>query len=176
MTFDVSVNGRPVRVAIEDTDTPGRVQVSIEGHRRLYDVSWIDRSALSIIVVGSKPDSREFLIDDRGAGELRIATAGKSYRTTVLSDGKSHQRHPHRAEQAAVPMAGRQNVVATMPGRVVRVLVKSGDHVTGAQAVVVVEAMKMENEMRAPKDGVVRQVSVKEGEAIEAGTVLLVID
>jgi biotin carboxyl carrier protein len=63
-----------------------------------------------------------------------------------------------------------------MPGRVVRVLVAPGDRVTAKQAVVVVEAMKMENEMRAPKDGLVREVSVKEGAAIEAGALLVVID
>jgi propionyl-CoA carboxylase alpha chain len=71
---------------------------------------------------------------------------------------------------------GRQSVVATMPGRIARVLVAPGDRVTAGQAVVVVEAMKMENEMRAPKDGVVREISVKEGAAIEAGARLVVID
>ena len=75
-----------------------------------------------------------------------------------------------------MPVEGRQNVVAAMPGRIVRVLVAPGDRVTARQAVVVVEAMKMENEMRAPKDGVVREVRVTPGAAIDAGAVLVVID
>jgi biotin carboxyl carrier protein len=79
-------------------------------------------------------------------------------------------------ERAAAPVAGRQSVVATMPGRIARVLVAAGDRVAASQAVVVVEAMKMENEMRAPKDGVVREVRVSPGAAIDAGAVLLVID
>ena len=62
-----------------------------------------------------------------------------------------------------------------MPGRVVRILVAVGDKVTAQQAVVVVEAMKMENELRTPRDGVVAQVLVPEGAAIETGGVLLVI-
>jgi len=55
-------------------------------------------------------------------------------------------------------------------------MVSAGDRVSAGEAVVVVEAMKMENEMRSPKDGIVRDVAVKEGAAVEAGTVLIVID
>ena len=63
-----------------------------------------------------------------------------------------------------------------MPGRVMRVLVAVGDRVTARQGVVVVEAMKMENELRAPKDGVVKEVLVAPGAAVETGAVLVVIE
>jgi pyruvate carboxylase subunit B len=62
-----------------------------------------------------------------------------------------------------------------MPGRVVRVLVAVGDHVTARQGVVVVEAMKMENELRAPRDGTVTEIAVLPGAAVEAGAVLVVV-
>ena len=179
MNFDVTVNGKPWRVAIESADTQGRVQVSlvtIRGRRRSYDVSWLDPSTLSLIQLDGETRGREFGIEARGGGELEIITGGRSFHATVLSDGKSNQRHPHRAERAAVQMEGRQSVVATMPGRIVRVLVAPGDRVTVRQAVVVVEAMKMENEMRAPKDGVVCEVRVAPGAAIDTGAVLVVID
>jgi biotin carboxyl carrier protein len=176
MVFDVTVNGRFWRVAIETADEGGRVHVGIRGRQRTYDVSWIDEATLSLVPLEGPPRVREFGIEDRGAGELRIAAAGRSYEATVLSDGAANPRHPHRVDRAAESLPGRQNVVATMPGRVARVLVAAGDRVTAGQPVVVVEAMKMENEMRAPKDGVVRDVSVQEGMAIEAGTVLVVID
>jgi len=176
MNFDITVDGRPWRVAVEPADRPGRVHLSIRGHRRTYDVSWIDAATLSLIPLEGPPRVHEFGIEARGSGELRIVTAGRSFHAAVLSDGKSHQRHPHRVERAVGTVQGPQNVVATMPGRIVRVLVAPGDRVTTSQPVVVVEAMKMENEMRAPKDGLVREVSVQEGAAIEAGTVLVVID
>jgi pyruvate carboxylase subunit B len=60
-----------------------------------------------------------------------------------------------------------------MPGRVVKILVKAGDRVTAGQAVVVVEAMKMENELRAAAAGTVRTVRVRPGEAVEKGQVLV---
>ena len=63
-----------------------------------------------------------------------------------------------------------------MPGRVMRVLVAVGDRVTARQGVVVVEAMKMENELRTPMDGVVKEVRVAPGAAVESGAVLIVID
>ena len=176
MNFDVTVNGKPWRVAIEAADTQGQVQVSIKGRRRAYDVSWVDAATLSLIPLDGDTRGREFGLEAKGGGELQVITGGRNFHATVLSDGKSNQRHPHRAERAAVPMEGRQSVVATMPGRIVRVLVAPGDRVAAGQAVVVVEAMKMENEMRAPKDGVVREVRVTPGAAIDAGAVLVVID
>jgi biotin carboxyl carrier protein len=63
-----------------------------------------------------------------------------------------------------------------MPGRVVRVLVQAGDEVTARQGVVVVEAMKMENELRSPKAGRVKEVAVAAGTSVEAGRTLLVIE
>ena len=72
--------------------------------------------------------------------------------------------------------AGLQPVVAPMPGRVVRVLVSPGDDVAARQGVVVVEAMKMENELRSPKAGTVKEVNVTPGTSVEAGRVLVVIE
>ena len=63
-----------------------------------------------------------------------------------------------------------------MPGRVVRVLVAPGDTVDARQPVVVVEAMKMENELRSPKAGRVKEVAVTPGTSVEAGRVLVVIE
>jgi biotin carboxyl carrier protein len=62
-----------------------------------------------------------------------------------------------------------------MPGKVVRVLVKAGDQVEAAQGLLVVEAMKMQNEIRSPKGGTVERVLVKEGQAVNAGEVLCVV-
>ena len=63
-----------------------------------------------------------------------------------------------------------------MPGKIVRVLVKTGDQVKAKQGLVVVEAMKMENELRAARDGRVRELSVTEGQSVDAGAVLLTVD
>jgi biotin carboxyl carrier protein len=63
-----------------------------------------------------------------------------------------------------------------MPGRVVRVLVKAGDEVAARQGLVVVEAMKMENELTSPKAGRVREVGVSEGTSVESGRLLVIVE
>jgi biotin carboxyl carrier protein len=71
--------------------------------------------------------------------------------------------------------SGPRRIVAPMPGRIVKVLVRTGDAVTPRQGLVVVEAMKMENELRAPGAGTVTDVKVVEGASVEANAVLVVI-
>jgi biotin carboxyl carrier protein len=63
-----------------------------------------------------------------------------------------------------------------MPGRIVRVLVQPGDRIAARQGVIVVEAMKMENELRSPKAGKVKEVTVSPGTSVEAGRILVVIE
>ena len=72
-------------------------------------------------------------------------------------------------------MEGPQRIDAPMPGKVVRVLVKAGDEVTEGQGLIVVEAMKMENELKSPKAGKVTELHAVEGAAVESGAKLAVI-
>lgn len=72
--------------------------------------------------------------------------------------------------------SGRQNILAPMPGKVIRVLVAAGDAVEAGQGLIVVEAMKMQNEMKAPKAGTIAQVNVIEGATVAVGETLLVIE
>ena len=81
----------------------------------------------------------------------------------------------HRAGSSDRAAAGPQLITAPMPGKIVRVFVRPGDAVTARQPLVVVEAMKMENELRANRDGTVAEVHVREGLSVEAGAPLIVI-
>jgi biotin carboxyl carrier protein len=74
-----------------------------------------------------------------------------------------------------VEAEGRQQITAPMPGKVVRLLVKTGDHVEAGQGLLVVEAMKMQNEIRSPKSGTVEKVFASEGQAVNAGEALCII-
>jgi biotin carboxyl carrier protein len=89
-----------------------------------------------------------------------------------------HVRNGRRraGEAAAAGGAAVQRIGAPMPGKVVRVLVKAGDEVKVRQGLVVVEAMKMENEVRATRDGRVSELLVVEGQSVEAGATLVVVE
>jgi biotin carboxyl carrier protein len=71
---------------------------------------------------------------------------------------------------------GAAEIVSPMPGKIVRILVEPGTHVEAGAGVVVVEAMKMQNEMKAPKAGVVVSIKTEEGATVSAGDVLAVIE
>jgi biotin carboxyl carrier protein len=104
-------------------------------------------------------------------GELLVYLGGRV--AAVTMNGRAARRG---RRDAGGPAAGEQKVVAPMPGRIVKVLVGPGDEVAARQGVVVVEAMKMENELRAPRSGRVREVSVSPGASVEAGRVLVVLE
>jgi len=73
-------------------------------------------------------------------------------------------------------VGGRAEILSPMPGKVVKLLAGAGDEVTKGQGIVVVEAMKMENELKSPKDGKVTEIMVEEGQAVDASAVLMVVE
>jgi len=85
-------------------------------------------------------------------------------------------RRFERAGAGGATGHGEQRVTAPMPGRVVRVLVKAGETVAARQGLVVVEAMKMENELTVPRAGRVKEVTVPEGASVEAGRLLMIVE
>ena len=104
-----------------------------------------------------------------------IRGGGVEAKTGNRRDG-APVRRVRQVQQVRSGALGAASIKAPMPGRVVRVLVTAGDHVTAKQPVVVVEAMKMENELRTPRDGVVTEVRVSAGVTVESGAVLVVIE
>lgn len=71
---------------------------------------------------------------------------------------------------------GRTEIKSAMPGKIVRVIASAGDHVSKGDGVLVVEAMKMQNELRSPRVGIVKEITVAEGDTVGAGQLLAVIE
>jgi biotin carboxyl carrier protein len=165
VSIDVSVNGNPWKVAIDAGSRTGRYAVTVKGAPREMDIAWIDADTISLIDIRTGV-AHEIRLTAR-MGSVDVLVRDRTFVAFV-------ERKRGQKSDAFASRDGR--VVAPMPGRVVRVLVAVGDQVAARQAVVVVEAMKMENELRAPKDGVVVQVSAQEGTAIETGAVLVVVE
>ena len=105
-----------------------------------------------------------------GRGEWGVVLAGRPYSVTLLD--------PQRRRGAPGPpvLEGPVEVRAIMPGRITTLLVKEGQEVRSGQGVLVVEAMKMENELLAPKDGRVTRIRVRPGETVEAGAALFTVE
>jgi biotin carboxyl carrier protein len=126
------------------------------------------------------------------ANSISILFAGQSFEvhvTPMLEGNLKLQSGPHefvaevqdprawRSRKQGRPQAeGRQQVLAPMPGKVIRLLVQEGETVEAGQGLVVIEAMKMQNEIRSPKKGRVERLLAKEGQTVNAGEVLAWVD
>jgi len=107
-----------------------------------------------------------------GAGQsFAIVVRGRTYEVAVVDPKRLRS-----GESAGAHHAGAAEIVSPMPGKIVRVLVESGDRVEAGAGIIVVEAMKMQNEMKAPKAGTVVSINAAEGATVNAGDVLAVVE
>ena len=184
MQYEVEIGGRRRQVVV--TRAGGGFAVSVDGRARNVDAVRIDTRTLSLLVDSLPPaeHSAPGAAPDRSggrsctvtvapalaAGELQVHVGTVPVAVTV--NGRRRYGQQHAGSGAG---SGPQRVVAPMPGKIVRVLVAPGDPVSARQPVVVVEAMKMENELRAAREGTIAEVHVRQGMSVEAGALLLVI-
>ena len=148
-----------------------RLRVSIDGAAREFDARRVGADGLSLVEVGGACRSHHVRIAATGRGVLEVSVAG-----TVVPVEVGDLRASRAGGRGAATPAGPQSVVAPMPGKVARLLVETGDQVAANQGVVIVEAMKMENELRAARAGRVAAVRVAAGASVESGKVLVVIE
>jgi len=166
MQYEIEVGGR-VRI-VRVTRTGATFAVAVDGHTWNVDVARIDAQTLSLLL--DKVWSKDAVVaPDPATGQLMVRVDGVPIGAAL--NGTRRRRH----EGGAHAGSGPQRLVAPMPGKVVRVLVKPGDRVTARQPLLVVEAMKMENELRASRDGVVADLHAAEGQSVEAGALLIVL-
>jgi acetyl/propionyl-CoA carboxylase alpha subunit len=165
MKSDVVLDGgrRSVDLA-RSGDKPSRIIATIDGRRVEADAVKISPGVYSILLNGR---SLEVRVEALADGLLLLHVGGREYRVDV-EDPRSWRRSRGRK----IDLAGRQQVRAPMAGKIVRVLVAPGQHVESGQGLLVVEAMKMQNEIRSPKPGTVERLAAKEGETVNAGEVL----
>ncbi|HEY7502259.1 MAG TPA: biotin/lipoyl-containing protein [Vicinamibacterales bacterium] len=169
MTFEIDLDGTRRAVSIEPAGQ-GRFRVVVLGEPRTVRAERTSEFGLSLTLDEASGRSREVTVTPGSNGELLVGLGGRTVSVSV--DG----RRRRGGGDGGRDTAGEQAVVAPMPGRVVRVLVSRGDEVAARQSVVVVEAMKMENELRSPKAGRIKEVAVGSGTLVEAGRVLVVVE
>ena len=113
--------------------------------------------------------SYEVAVERRSNGERIVYVNGVAVPVAIMDPRLVRRRGTVSAE------TGPRSIVSPMPGRIVKVLVREGDVVAAQQGLVVVEAMKMENELRALRDGTVAEIHAREGTSVDAGVLLVVV-
>ena len=164
MKLQIEFDGKKRQVEL--TQAGKRPVWTIDGQRLEGDAKELSPGIYSILIDGKSFEVRM----ERLGTELRATTGGRVFRIAV-----EDEREWRRKRGSAVEAEGRQQVLAPMPGKIVRVLVKTGDAVRAGQGLLVVEAMKMQNEIRAPKSGTIDRVAVVEGQTVNAGEVVAIV-
>jgi len=146
----------------------GRYRIGLESESFLVDARRVGKSAiLSLLIEGHSYETH--VSKDRG--KYHVSLVGSAF--DVLLEDELSSRVSSAVAGADADAA--QAVIAPMPGLVVAVKVEPGDKVEAGQAVAIVEAMKMQNELAAPSAGIVSEVHVKNGDAVASGQTLLTI-
>ena len=185
--FTVAIDGRPFHVDAARVDVHTLSLLIGEEVRLKADPTDNTEVRLKADLTDNKVDKKV------GSGFSRtVQTVQRTYEVTVAADAASSHlavrvgatsllaalngRRPHRRQDdGSHSGSGPQRVVAPMPGKIVRVLVHNGQAVVTRQPIVVVEAMKMENELRAGRDGTIAEIHAHEGQSVDAGALLVII-
>jgi len=147
-----------------------RLRCNLDGKPLEADAVELARGVYSILMGGESLEVRVEPRSKAGVSGLRVVVGSREFSADVRD-----ARQWRRRRGAAAEAEGRQQVLAPMPGKIIRVLVKAGDSVEMKQGLAVVEAMKMQNEIRSPKSGVIERIMVTEGQTVNTGEVLAII-
>ncbi|MCI0338387.1 MAG: biotin/lipoyl-binding protein [Acidobacteria bacterium] len=166
MKLEIEIGGRMMEM--EFSSTPGTVQFTHNGET--YEAT-VSEPEPGIFVIVYKNRVYRCMLDKLPDGRTEVIVNGR--RIPVAAHDKKHLRGNVSTAQES---GGRVNISAPMPGKVIRILLKAGDEIAAHQGIIIVEAMKMQNEVQSPKDGKVAEIRVIEGQTVNSGEVLAVIE
>ena len=153
--------------SVEVIHSSERARWTVDGSELDADAVEVSPGIYSILIGGKLLEAR---VETKGDSQLRVTVASREYEATIRNSRKWK-----RDRAAGAEAEGRQQVTTPMPGKIVLVLMKTGDAVDAGQGIVVVEAMKMQNEIRSPKSGTVERLLVVAGQTVNAGEVVAIV-
>jgi acetyl/propionyl-CoA carboxylase alpha subunit len=168
VTVWLEIGGKKQRVELPSGVASGAMECVVDGRAISVDARMLEPGVMSLLV-----DGRQYrcILDGGGVLSDGVLIGGQRFGFEV-NDARSLQGR--RGTGAGTE--GPRPVKAPMPGRVVRLLVEVGDEVAEGQGVVVIEAMKMQNELKSPKAGRVVRVGAAVGDTVGSGDVLAVVE
>jgi len=165
VTYEILIDGKPHKLELNKVDA--RWECTLDGEKIMVDAVIARPNVMSVIIDGQAFEVKR----ERTATDLHFWVKSARFAVEVRDPRSLRSRRA-----AAGGVEGPQKVHAPMPGKIVRILAAAGTPVAAGQGVLVIEAMKMQNELKSPKDGVVKQVVVTEGASVTAGEVLAIVE
>lgn len=170
MLYEVLIDGRSYSLELSPGSRPGEWRCNVRHGDEKPREYRFDAAASGSNVLSLLFDGKSFAFErDPSTGALTLA--GRRYEVEVRDPRSLRSRRA-----AASNEAGPRQLTAPMPGKVVRILAAAGSSVEAGQGVLVVEAMKMQNELKSPKAGKVQKILVAEGAAVNAGDALAIVE
>ncbi|HET9531464.1 MAG TPA: biotin/lipoyl-containing protein [Blastocatellia bacterium] len=164
MKYEAEIEGRQIVIELDERD--GEVRATVDD--RPYEVKVLrPEEGVYLILDGDKV--YEARVSSSETGSFKVRLRDRIFDTRIID-------RKHRRGAIDHGLEGQQQLVAPMPGKVVRVLLSAGDEVAAGQGVVVVEAMKMQNEIKSPRSGRVAEIRVTEGATVIVNQVLAIIE
>jgi len=151
---------------VDATREGRRIRVTIDGRTIEADAVEVAQCTYSVVINGRSYEVRV----EPGPGSLRVHAGSREFDIAIADPRAWRGRRG-----AALEAEGRQEVIAPMPGKIVRILAEQGAAVEAGQGLLVIEAMKMQNEIKSPKKGTLERLLVKDGQAVNAGEPLAVV-
>jgi biotin carboxyl carrier protein len=165
MVYEISIHGKNHRLDLVRRE--GGWDCLLDNKRMEMDVVFTGPDTISILIDGKVYEIKR----ERTESETSLWVNGSGY-VAEIRDPRSLRARKKKAGDDSGP----RKLVASMPGKVVRLLVTENTEVEAGQGIVVVEAMKMQNEIKSPKKGIVRKLVAAEGANVNAGDVLAIVE
>ncbi len=168
MSYEIKINDRHSTIELLSR-SGNQIQVVIDNKTYELDIVEVEKGVYSILL-----DNRSFnveLVEGRNSRSYTVNTLYETFDVEVIDAESKYQTNRKKDEGT-----DQKSVSSPMPGKVVRIPVKEGDHVVAGQTVIVVSAMKMESEYKVKQDRVIKKVLVKEGDTINGDQPLIIIE
>jgi biotin carboxyl carrier protein len=165
MIYEVTVAEKAYRVEL--TRAGEQWKCTLDGREMSVNVVDGQNGVLSLLLGGKSYEVKQETV----GAETNVVVGQERFSVSVRDPRSFHSR-----SRAGTAEQGVMKVKAPMPGKVVRILCGVGDHVEAGQSVIVIEAMKMQNELKAPKNGVVKKINIMVGAPVDAGQSLAEVE
>jgi biotin carboxyl carrier protein len=165
MVYDVSIDGKGYRLELSQAD--GKWLCRLDGREVQMDAVLTRRDVLSVLIDGKAYEIKR----EMTALDMHLWVGSARYAAEIRDPRSLRGR-----KDSGAGGKGPKKLIAPMPGKVVRLLLREGAEAEAGQGILVVEAMKMQNEIKSPKKGVVKKILTAQGAAVNAGDVLAIVE
>ena len=169
MAYEIKLEHRTARIELLNR-AGSKVLLAVDDRKYELDIVMVEKGVYSILYNGHSYNVE--LIEGESSKEYIVNTFARSFIAEII-DAETKYR---QSRKSGTNEEGDNNISSPMPGKVVKIQVKTGDKVTSGQTLIVVEAMKMQSEFKATADRTVRDILVKEGDIVNAHQIMIKLE